>query len=92
MHAGADIVALGMMSELWDGHQTVPEAYSLVGHDNSRTSSIGPIRLTTVDQVGVEMGKRLGHFLVERIEGRPEARHDVLEPRLVVRGTTARLA
>lgn len=91
VHAGADIVALGMMSELWEGGQSVPLAYSLVGYDNSRTSSLGPIRLTTVDQAGIEMGKRVGHLLVERIKGRTEARHDVLEPRLVVRGTTARL-
>lgn len=90
VYAGADIVALGLMTELWDGHQTVPEAYSLVGHDNSRTSSLGPIRLTTVDQAGVEMGKRVGCLLIERIEGRSDARHDVLEPRLVIRGTTAR--
>lgn len=92
VHAGADIVALGMMNELWDGGKSVPEAYSLVGYDNSRTSSLGPIWLTTVDQSGVEMGERVGHLLIERIEGRSDARHDVFEPRLVVRGTTARLA
>lgn len=90
VHAGADIVALGMMSELWEGGQSVPQAYSLVGYDNSRTSSLGPIRLTTVDQAGMEMGKRVGHLIVERIEGRTGARHDVLEPHLVIRGTTAR--
>lgn len=91
VHAGSDIVALGMMSELWECGRSVPQAFSLVGHDNSRTSSLGPIRLTTVDQAGLEMGKRVGHLLVERINGRTEARHHVLEPHLVVRGTTARL-
>lgn len=89
VHAGADIVALGMMSELWNNGRSVPEAYSLVGYDNSRTASLGPIRLTTVDQSGMEMGERVGQLLLERIEGRTEARHDVLEPRLVVRDSTA---
>jgi LacI family transcriptional regulator len=92
VHAGADIVALGMMNELWAGGKSVPEAYSLVGYDNSSTSSLGPIWLTTVDQSGVDMGKRVGHLLIERIEGRSDARHEVFEPRLVVRGTTARPA
>lgn len=89
VHAGADIVALGMMNELWAGNRSLPEAYSLVGYDNSSTSSLGPIWLTTVDQSGVEMGKRVGHLLIERIEGRSDARHEVFEPRMVVRGTTA---
>lgn len=89
VHAGADIVALGMMSELWNNGRSVPEAYSLVGYDNSRTASLGPIRLTTVDQSGMEMGERVGQLLLERIEGRTEARHDVLKPRLVVRDSTA---
>lgn len=89
--AGADIAALGMMDALWDIGQSVPEAYSLVGYDNSRTSSLGPIRLTTVDQAGAEMGRRVGRLLLERIEGRSMACHDVLVPRLVLRGTTARI-
>lgn len=92
VYAGADITALGMMSELWDRGQTVPGAYSLVGHDNSRTSSLGPIRLTTVDQAGVEMGRRVGDLIVDRIEGKSATRHDVLQPRLVVRGSTAHVA
>ncbi|MFT3888183.1 MAG: LacI family DNA-binding transcriptional regulator [Arachnia sp.] len=89
VHAGADVVALGMMNELWRTGRSVPEVYSLVGHDNSRTSSLGPIRLTSVDQAGREMGERVGRLLLERFEGRDEARHEVLEPRLIVRDTTA---
>jgi hypothetical protein len=78
-----------MMSELWDSGQPVPEAYSLLGYDNSRTSSLGPIRLTTVGQAGAEMGRRVGQLLLQRIEGRPTARRDLPVPRLVVRGTAA---
>lgn len=88
VHAGADIVALGMMSELWNQGRSVPGAYALAGYDNSRTASMGPIRLTTVDQSGVEMGERVGSLLLERLDGRDGARHETLEPRLVVRDTT----
>lgn len=91
VHAGADVVAFGMMSELWERGERVPQSYSLAGYDNSTTSSIGPIDLTTVDQSGRRMGETAGRMLLERIEGRSEAHHELLQPALVPRGTTARL-
>ncbi|MEV7608540.1 LacI family DNA-binding transcriptional regulator [Microbacterium sp. NPDC089320] len=87
--AGADITALGMMSELWEGSRSAPDAYSLAGYDNSRIASIGPIGLTTVDQSGHEVGASAGRLLLERIGGRGEASHLLLRPELVVRTTTA---
>lgn len=87
--AGADIVALGMINELWDRGLSVPETYSLVGYDNSRSASLGPVSLTSVDQSGVEMGERAGQLLIERIEGRFRACHDMFAPRLVERNSTA---
>lgn len=91
VHAGADVVAFGMLSAWWDDGLTVPADFSLVGYDNSRTSSIGPISMTTVDQSGDRMGARAGELLLERIAGRVEAVHELLEPRLVTRATTAPL-
>ncbi|KSU54838.1 hypothetical protein AS029_07790 [Microbacterium enclense] len=87
--AGADVTALGMLSELWETGRSAPAAYSLAGYDNSRTSSIGPIALTTVDQSGFEMGQAVGRLLLERISGRTESTHLLLEPQLVPRATTA---
>lgn len=86
--AGADITALGIMSELWEQRRSVPEAYSLAGYDNSRTASIGPIALTTIDQSGREMGRSAGRLLLERIGGRTAASHLLLEPTLVARAST----
>jgi LacI family transcriptional regulator len=87
--AGADVVALGMINELWDRGLSAPGTYSLVGYDNSRSASLGPISLTSVDQSGVEMGERAGQLLIERIEGRYRACHEMFEPRLVERNSTA---
>ncbi|HWH98468.1 MAG TPA: LacI family DNA-binding transcriptional regulator [Pseudolysinimonas sp.] len=92
VHAGADVVAFGVLSAWWDDGLRVPRDFSLVGYDNSRTSSIGPISLTTVDQSGREMGARAGELLLERIAGRTDAAHELLEPRLIPRATTARIA
>ncbi|MFJ4029587.1 LacI family DNA-binding transcriptional regulator [Paenarthrobacter sp. NPDC089989] len=89
VYAGADVVALGIMNELWDNGGSVPSTYSLVGWDNSRTSSLGPIQLTTIDQSGTRMGERAGELLLERIDGRRDSRHDLFQPRLVIRRSTA---
>ncbi|WP_432246202.1 LacI family DNA-binding transcriptional regulator (plasmid) [Arthrobacter sp. G.S.26] len=87
--AGADVVALGMINDLWDRGLSVPRTYSLVGYDNSRSASLGPISLTSVDQSGVRMGERAGELLIERIEGRNRASHETFEPRMVKRNSTA---
>ncbi|MDD7833882.1 LacI family DNA-binding transcriptional regulator [Paenarthrobacter sp. AB444] len=87
--AGADIVALGMISELWNQGRTVPDTYSLVGFDNSNASSFGPIDLTTVDQSGLEMGQQVARLLLERIGGRTSAVHTLMHPELIPRSTTA---
>lgn len=87
--AGADIAALGMINQLWDSGLSAPTTYSVVGYDNSRSASLGPISLTSIDQSGGKMGERGGQLLIERIEGRLGACHDVFEPRLVERSSTA---
>jgi LacI family transcriptional regulator len=89
VHAGADIVAFGILSAWWQKGLRVPQDFSLAGHDNSRTSAIGPISLTTVDQSGLEMGARAAALLLERIAGRPHAVHEVLRPFMVERTSTS---
>jgi len=88
IHAGADVVAFGILSAWWQLGLRVPEDFSLAGHDNSRTSGIGPISLTTVDQAGLEMGARAASLLLARIAASGVAVHDILQPSLVERSTT----
>jgi LacI family transcriptional regulator len=88
VHAGADIAALGMISEIWTHGVVPPNGISLAGHDNSPLSEIGPISLTTVDQSGLEMGSLAADLLLERIAGRRESRHEIMTPSLVVRSSS----
>jgi LacI family transcriptional regulator len=88
VHAGADIAAFGMMTEIWEQGMVSPDAVSLAGYDNSPTSAIGPISLTTVDQAGVVMGSLAAELLLERIGGRSESRHKLMIPSLVVRASS----
>jgi DNA-binding LacI/PurR family transcriptional regulator len=68
----------------------VPEDVSIVGYDNTALAAVGHINLTTVDQPRPDMGRKAVELLLERIvQRRDSARHLLVKPTLVVRGTTA---
>jgi LacI family transcriptional regulator len=89
IHAGADVVALGILEELWRAGVAVPDRLSIVGYDNSPTAALLPISLTSVEQGGIRTGEAAGEMLLERLAGRETPRAELIEPRLVLRGTTA---
>lgn len=85
-----DLAAMGALEALAGAGLRVPEDVSLVGYDDIITSHSARVALTTVAQPSVEMGRTAVELLVERLDkGRTEARHIVLPPRLVVRGSTS---
>lgn len=86
VHAGADIAAFGLMTELWRGDARRP---ALVGYDNTPTAALPTVGLSSVDQAGFEMGRRAAELLLERLDGRTEPRHVVTTPELVVRASSA---
>ncbi|WP_271985063.1 LacI family DNA-binding transcriptional regulator [Pseudoclavibacter terrae] len=88
VHAGSDVVALGLNSTLHSAGFAVPEHLSLVGHDNSPVASLAPFSLTSVDQQGHLMGQHASKMLLERIAGRRAPQDILLEPTLRVRGST----
>ena len=84
-----DLAAMGALEALAGAGLRVPEDVSLVGYDDIITSHSARVALTTVAQPSVEMGRTAVDLLVERLDkGRTEARHIVLSPQLVVRGST----
>jgi hypothetical protein len=85
-----DFAALGALEALDAAGLRVPQDVSVVGYDDITSSHSSRVALTTVAQPSVEMGQTAVNLLIERAQaGRTEARHIVLPPRLVVRGTTA---
>jgi LacI family transcriptional regulator len=68
----------------------VPEDVSVVGYDNAPISREYALRLTTVDDMGVEIGRKAAKQLLKHIEtgqiGR--AKQILIEPKLVVRKST----
>ncbi len=86
-----DLVALGMLQELWAHRLRVPEDVSIVGFDDLEWAAAAMVPLTTVDQKRQELGRRAVHLLLDEVAHPETHRHEhvVLEPRLVVRASTA---
>ncbi len=87
-----DPVAIGAMRAIAEMGLKVPCDIAVVGAGNVHNSDFLAVPLTTVDQGTAEIGKRAANLLLERIgEKRVQRPRKVLiEPRLVVRQSTAR--
>lgn len=86
--AGNDLSALGALDVIDRLGHRVPDDVSLVGYDNTFVAALLHIGLTSVDQHGDRQGEIAVDALLERIEGRMSARHEVIAPTLVTRETT----
>lgn len=88
--AANDLAAIGVLAHLHDLGSRVPEDVSVVGYDDTVLAGIGPVSLTTVHQPRQQLGHRAMELLLERMAGRSEARHELIQPRLVTRSSTGR--
>ncbi|MCQ9181605.1 LacI family transcriptional regulator [Streptomyces sp. IBSBF 2953] len=85
-----DIACVGVLSAAEELGLRVPGDLSVVGYDNTSTSRLRHLWLTTVDNAGHEVGRRAARCLLDRIEGRGgEGRVLLAAPLLEIRGTTA---
>lgn len=88
--AANDLSAVGALSYLREQEVSVPDRVSVVGYDNTILAHVGTNSLTTVHQPRQEIGRRAMQLLLERIAGRTEARHELVEPSLIIRSSTGR--
>ncbi|GLP74816.1 LacI family transcriptional regulator [Mycobacterium antarcticum] len=88
--AGNDRCALGLLDVFTRAGVKVPSEVSLIGFDDSRLSDYPLIDLTTVHQDAAGIARHAVRLAIEMMEERNVAETDVvLEPKLMVRGTTA---
>lgn len=66
----------------------VPRQMSIIGYDDTPTARMPLIGLSSVDQHGREIGRMAARALLDRIGGRTEAQHLMIEPTLRLRGTS----
>ena len=83
-----DAVAFEVISHLRSNGLRVPDDLAVVGHDNTVYCALDQNSLTSVDQSGEQIGTHAARLLVERFEGRTECEQILLQPRLVVRGSS----
>ena len=88
-----DLLALGMLQELVARGVRVPEDLALVGYDDNEFAEASLIPLTSISRRHRDVGSTVVDMLFETLEGRPLAQmHRVLQPRLIVRESTAGFA
>ena len=83
--ATADLLAVGIMSGLFEKKVRVPEDVSLVGFDDLYLSSITSPQLTTIHQDIVEKGRVAASMLIDVIEKKEVTREVILPVNLVER-------
>lgn len=84
-----DLVALGVMHGLQAQGLRIPQDIAIAGIDNIPYAEYSNPPLTSVDTRGERLGEFAVHRLLERINSPNEPADDiVLEPRLIVRGST----
>ena len=88
--AGNDLLALAACTAFAEMGIRVPADVSIVGYDDISYARLVAPRLTTVRQPAQEMGAMAARLLIERLnQGSREGRTVVVQPELVVRGSTA---
>lgn len=80
-----DFIALEVLSVAKELDLTVPGDLAVVGYDNTSYCDLAQNALTSIDQSGQVLGLQAARLLIERIQGRTQAEHYVVTPRLVAR-------
>lgn len=88
--AANDLCAIGALNAIEEAGLSIPDDISLIGYDNTSLAQLRHVSLTTIDQPAAQIGSMGVDLLLERLENRrTETRHDVVQPTLIVRKTTA---
>jgi DNA-binding LacI/PurR family transcriptional regulator len=88
--AANDQSAIGLLDQLLRAGVDVPGDIAVAGYDDSVLARLAHIDLTTVSQEPRQQAERAVRAVVERLDENRQDRLDVLlEPRLIVRHTTA---
>ncbi len=89
-----DVSAMGAIRALREAGRRVPDDVSVVGFDDVHAAALHTPALTTVRQPLRRMGELAAATLIERIVARqaPRGGRVTVEPELIVRASTARVA
>jgi DNA-binding LacI/PurR family transcriptional regulator len=93
LFAANDTMALGALAAAKARGLSVPANLSVMGYDNSQLAKSRYLDLTSVDNRSNVVGSDVANTLLARIQDPTlEPRRKLIEPALIVRGTTARVS
>lgn len=85
-----DAAALEALSEAMRVGIDVPHDVAIVGIDNTAFCRLEQNSLTSVDVFAEGLGENAASMLIERLDGRTDAKHILLEPQLIVRRSSSK--
>ena len=83
-----DFSAAGIARSIWEHGYRIPEDISLVSYDNTYITEVMMPKLTSIDYNYENFGRQLVETAIHAIEGKAVPRLQMLEPVLVVRGSS----
>ena len=86
-----DFIAIGAMQSVEEKGLTVGKDISVIGVDDILFSSLPKIDLTTITPSNKELGRTALSMVMARRDGMHLARHAVLEPHMIIRGSCGRV-
>ena len=88
-----DAQAAGVLAAFKERGVRVPEDVSLIGYDNSPITSEYFLKLSTIDEMGVHVGREAARILLERMNSAPRKPRTIVSiaPQLAVRASTAKV-
>lgn len=92
IYAASDTIAIGILQAAYQSRVRVPHDISVVGYDNIAFTEFTIPPLTTVNQLGIEMGQAAAQLVIEMIEqdkSSSQVQDIVFAPELVIRQSTA---
>ncbi|MEV7661546.1 LacI family DNA-binding transcriptional regulator [Paenarthrobacter sp. NPDC089316] len=84
-----DQMAVGVLRAVQEAGCQVPADISIVGYDDQPEAEFFMPPLTTIKQDFEELGRKCMEEVLHQLEGEPGTRDQIVDPRLVIRATTA---
>ena len=83
--AWSDLDAIPLLAACHEAGVAVPGSLAVIGYDDCSLAGQPAVSLSSVNQNPSELGARASELLLSRIEGREEAQHVVVQPKVVIR-------
>jgi LacI family transcriptional regulator len=87
--AASDFSALGALLAARDLKLSIPQDFGIAGFANEPFTEFVQPGLTTTDQNAEEMGRKVASLYLDNLDN-PDVRHEIIKPKLMVRGSTLR--